>query len=144
MHARAVFFICNGKQLLDEMNVALSSLILCCIVTKRWQGVNFRQYFCLSMSAWGSGAETVKSGECGYSIHTWVQLGGCFLTSAPPLGLYISKYYLQDMIVLLKTIIASADQLKQKSDINLIFIPQLGRQLMVSRSFSHSWNNLQL
>ena len=57
--ARAVCFICNGKQLLDEMNVALSSLILCCIVTKRWKGVNFRQYFCLSMSAWGSVAESV-------------------------------------------------------------------------------------
>ena len=29
-----VFFVCDGRQLLDEMNVVLSSLILCCIVTK--------------------------------------------------------------------------------------------------------------
>ena len=63
MHARVVFFMCDGRQLLDEMNVVvLSSLILRCIVTKRWKGVNFNQYFypknrsvniCLSMSACG-------------------------------------------------------------------------------------------
>ena len=65
MHARAVFYICDGRQLLDEMNAVLSVLIfiLCYIVTKKGKRVNFTQYFftskdwgvnfCLSMSAWG-------------------------------------------------------------------------------------------
>ena len=35
MYVRVVFFMCDGRQLLDEMNVVLSSLMLCCIVRCR-------------------------------------------------------------------------------------------------------------
>ena len=62
MYVRIVFFMCDGRQLQDVMNVGLSSLIMSGIVITRWKGVSFNQYFylknrgvnfCLSMSAWG-------------------------------------------------------------------------------------------
>ena len=49
MYAGVVIFMCDSRQLPDELNVVLSLLIsgsklpadiVCCIVTKRWKGVN--------------------------------------------------------------------------------------------------------
>ena len=59
-YARVVFFMCDGRKLLYKVNDVFRSLTLCCIVSKRWKGVNFNRYFylknrgvnfCLSMSA---------------------------------------------------------------------------------------------
>ena len=59
MYARVVFFMCDGRQLLDEMNVVLSSLI--CVVH---QGV-----VALSQNGeWGSISTIISASKIGVLI----------------------------------------------------------------------------
>ena len=58
MYVRIVLFMCDGRQLLDEINVVLSSLILRCIergsvTTSILASKSWRLNFGLSMSDWG-------------------------------------------------------------------------------------------